>query len=76
MDPEGGIVDSNDITDSVNNWKILESSGVDDNLSPVLFVLRIQGWVNNLDGADESVAIDLVWESGIRDNTIEVHWIG
>ena len=49
MDSEGGVVDSNDVTNSVDDWEILESGGVDDNLGPVLFVLWVQGWVDHLD---------------------------
>ena len=74
MDSKGGVVDSNDITNSMNDGEVLESGGVDDNLSPVLLVLWVESWVNDLDGADESVAVDLVWESSISDYSIEVHW--
>lgn len=75
VDSKGGIVDSDDITNSVDNWEILEPGGVDDDLSPVLFVLGVQSWVDNLDGADESVAVDLVGEGSISDDTVEVHWV-
>ena len=76
MDSESGVMDSNDVTDPMDNWKILESGGIDDDLSPVLLVFCVKGWIDNLDGADESVAINFIWEGGIRDNTVEVHWIG
>lgn len=72
MDSEVGSVDSNNISNSVNDWEILESVGIDDSLSPSLLVLWVQGWINNLEGADESVAVNLVWESGIDDDSIEV----
>ena len=68
-------MDSDDITNSVDDWKVLESSGIDNNLSPVLLVLWVKSWINDFDGADESVAVDFVWESSISDDTIEVHWI-
>lgn len=72
MDSEVGSVNSNNISNSVNDWEILESVGIDDSLSPSLLVLWVQGWINNLEGADESVAVNLVWESGIDDDSIEV----
>ena len=75
MDSQGGVVNSDDISDSVNDWKILKSGSIDDDLSPVLFVLWVKSWVNNLNRADESVTIDLVWECGISDYTIEVYWV-
>jgi hypothetical protein len=68
-------MDSNDITNSVDDWEVLESGGIDDNLSPVLFVLWVEGWINDLDGANESLAVDFVWEGSISDNTIEVDWV-
>ena len=68
-------MDSDDVTNSVDDWKVLESGGIDDDLSPVLFVLWVEGWVNNFDGADESVAVDFVWESSVSDHTVEVHWV-
>ena len=71
-----GSVDSNDITESVDDWDILESLGVDDDLSVVLLTLGVEVWVDDLEGADKSVWLDLVWESGINDDTIEVAWLG
>ena len=75
MDSKLGVVDSDDVSNSVDDWEVFESGAVDDDLSPVLFVLWVEGWVDDLDGADESLAVDLVWESSISDNTIEVHWV-
>ena len=75
MDSKLGVMDSNDITNSVDDWEVLESGGIDDNLSPVLFVLWVEGWINDLDGANESLAVDFVWEGSISDNTIEVDWV-
>ena len=68
-------MDSNDVSNSVDDGKVLKASGIDNNLSPVLLVLWIQSWVDHFNWADESVTVDFVWESGIRDDTIEVHWI-
>lgn len=75
MDSKFSVMDSNDITNSVDDWEVLESGGIDDNLSPVLFVLWVEGWINDLDGANESLAVDFVWEGSISDNTIEVDWV-
>ena len=69
MDSQSGIMDSNDVSNSVDDGKVLKASGIDDNLGPVLLVLWIQSWVDHFNWADESVTVDFVWESGIRDNT-------
>jgi hypothetical protein len=63
-------VDSDDISKSVDNWEILESGGVDNNGS--IGTLLVKSWIDNLEGADESVGVDLVWECGIDDDTIEM----
>lgn len=55
MDSKLGVMDSNDISDSVDDWEVLESGGVNDNLSPVLLVLWVEGWINDLDGAYKSL---------------------
>ena len=65
-----GRVDSDDISKSVDDWEVLESVGIDDNGS--VGTLLVESWVDNLEGADESVGVDLVWECGIDDDTIEV----
>lgn len=75
MDSQSGVVDPDNIADSVNDWEVLESGSVDNNLSPLLLVFWVEGWVNDLNRADESVAINFVWEGGVSDNTVEVHWI-
>ena len=43
MDSQSSVVDSDDVTNSVDDWKVLESGGIDDDLSPVLFVLWVEG---------------------------------
>ena len=68
-----GSVDSDDISKSVDDWEILELVGIDDNISEGSGL--VESWVNNLEGADESLRIDLVWESGINNDTIEVAWL-
>jgi len=55
VDSKLGVMDSNDISDSVDDWEVLESGGVNDNLSPVLLVLWVEGWINDLDGAYKSL---------------------
>ena len=76
MNSQSGVVDSDNIANSVNNWKVLESGSIDNDLSPVLLIFWVEGWVDDLNRADESVAINFVWESGVSDNTVEVDWIG
>ena len=68
-----GRVDSDDVSKSVDNWEILESSGVDNDGS--IGTLLVKSWIDNLEGADESVGVDFVWESGIDNDTIEVTWL-
>jgi len=65
-------VDSNDISESVDDREILESGGIDDNRG--ISSLLVKSWINNLERADESVRVDFVWECGINDDTIEVAW--
>lgn len=72
VDSELGSVHSDDVTDSVHDGEVLELVGVDDDGSEGSFV--VEGWVNNLEGADELVSLNLVGESGINDHTIEVAW--
>jgi hypothetical protein len=80
MDLEVSSVDSDDITDSVDEWEIFELVGIDDNLGPVVFLLWVESWVNNFHGADEgwlSGLQDLLeWERGIDDDGVEVALLG
>ena len=76
MNSQVSSVNSNNVTDSVNNREVLESIGIDDNLSPVLFIFWVEGWIDDLQGADKSVTVSFVREGGINDNTIEVAWLG
>jgi hypothetical protein len=66
-------VDSDDITNSVNDWEVLEFVGIDDNVG--VGSRFVESWVNNLEGADESLGVDFIWESGVNNNTIEVAWV-
>ena len=67
-------MNSDDVSKSVDNWEILESGGVDNNGS--IGTLLVKSWIDNLEGADESVSVDFVGESGINDDTIEVAGLG
>ena len=66
-------VDSDDISESVDDWEVLELVGIDDNGG--IGTLLEESWVNNLKRADESVLVDLVWESSVNNDTIEVLWL-
>lgn len=59
----------------MDNWEVLESLGIDDDLGIFLIGLGIKGWVNHFQGADESVSFHFVWESGINNYTIEMGWV-
>ena len=65
-----GGVDSDNISKSVDDWKIFESCSINNNGS--VGTLLVESWINNLEGADESVTVDFVWECGIDDDTIEM----
>ena len=75
MNSQCGVVDSDDISNSVDNWKVLKPGCINNDLCPVLFILWVEGWINYFNRADESVAINFVWESSISDDTIEVDWV-
>jgi len=74
-------VNSNNVSDSVDDWEIFEFVGVDDNggvvrgVSSSLGRFDVNGWVDNLQGADVSLLVNLVWEGGVNDYTIEVLWL-
>ena len=75
-------VNSDDITESVDEWKVLKLGGIDHQLRILpSFLLSELGWINNFHGADEHLVRDssglrfdglFVWERGINDDTIEV----
>jgi len=72
VDSQLGSVDSDDVTDSVDDREVLESVSVDDNSSVVLSgSLRVEGGINDLQGANEEF-VSLVREGSIDDDTIEV----
>jgi hypothetical protein len=69
----GGSVDSDDISESVDNWEVLKSVGEDDEVSPVVLLAgSVEGVVNDLERADESVLGHLVGEGSVDDDTVDV----
>jgi len=73
-------MDSNDISDSVDEWKILKLGGIDNELRILLSLAELR-WVDDLHGANEHLVGNtgrlglnsfLVWERCINDNTVEV----
>ena len=74
VDSHVGSVDSNDVSKSVDDGEVLELVGIDNNTG--VLSLLVEGWVNNLEGADESLAVDLIWESGVNHDSVEVAWLG
>ena len=73
VDSHVGSVDSDNISESVDDWEVLELTSVDDDVS--IGTLGVESWVNNLEGADESLRIHFVWECCINNDTIEVAWL-
>jgi hypothetical protein len=69
----GGSVDSDDVSESVDNWEVLKSVGEDDEGSPVVLLAgSVERVINDLERADESVLGHLVGEGGINDHTVDV----
>ena len=60
LDLEHGSVDSDDVTNSVDDWEMFEGIRSEDDVS--VLSLGVEGWVNNLKGADEHTVLNLVWE--------------
>ena len=81
VESESGSVDSDDVSDSLDDWEIFESLGVENEggivagVTGSLLVLDVEGWINDLEGADVSIRAGLVWESSINDSSIEVLWL-
>lgn len=76
--PNLSSVDSDDISESLDDWEVFEFVGVHDNLGELS--LGIVGWVNNFKGALEQffgfvTGNELMWETGINDNTIKVDFL-
>ena len=65
-------MNSDDISDSVNDGEILESVGIDHNLSPVVLGLWVKSGVNDLEDTDESIGLQFIGEGGVDDDTVEV----
>lgn len=73
VDSHVGSVDSDDVSESVHDWQVLELGSIDHDIG--VGSLGVEGWVNDLEGADESLRIHFVWESGIDNHTVEVAWL-
>ena len=77
---EGDSVESDDITDSVDDGEVLESLGVDNNGGVVvvrgLGARGVEGRIDDLEGANVSVLVSFVGESGINNNTINMVSVG
>jgi hypothetical protein len=73
---EGGAMETDDVADAGGNWEVLETLSVDDNSGKVvvsgLCALVVEGRVNNLEGANVSLRVDLVGESSVNNNTVDV----
>lgn len=65
-------VDSDDISESVDDGEVLESLGIDDNLSVVSLGGGVEGGVDDLKDANVSILLYLVGEGGINDHSVEV----
>ena len=82
VESEGGSVHSDDISDSLDDRQVFESlsvehqSGIVTGIPSALLALDVERWVHNLEGADVSVLVGLVWESGINHHGVEVLWLG
>jgi hypothetical protein len=69
---EGGAMDTDDVTNTVDNWEVFKAVGINDNSCVVLVLGAIEAGVDNLEGADEAAFVDFVWEGGVNDHTIDV----
>jgi len=70
VDSHGGSVHSDNVSESVDDGEVLELGSVDDDGG--VGALLVEGGVDNLEGADESVGVGLVGEGGINDDSVEV----
>jgi len=71
-------VDSDDISESLDDWEVLEFVSVHDELSE--FSLGIVRWVDDFKDAHEQLFVrlvldELIWESSINNNTVEIDFI-
>ena len=74
IDSHVGSVHSDDVSESVHDGQVLKLVGVDHHVG--IGTLGVQGGVNDLEGADESLTVHFVWESSVNDHSIEVTWLG
>jgi len=80
VETESDSVESDDITDSVNNGEVLESLGVDDNGGVVVIgglgTRGVERRIDDLEGANVGILVGFVWESGVNNNTINMVSVG
>ena len=71
-------MNTDDVSEAGDDGEILESLGVEDEggevagVSSSLLGLDVEAGVNDLERADVSVLVGLVWEGGIDDNSVKV----
>ena len=66
-------MESDDVSNSEDNWEVLESLGVHDDRSPLTLG---EGSIDNLERANVERLVDLVWEGSINDDSVNVHLLG
>jgi len=71
-------MDSNEITESLDDWEVLEFVCFQNDLSEFTFFAVF--WINDLNDALEFLLVSylldiLIWESGINDDTVEVDFL-
>jgi len=73
---EGSAMETDDVADAGGNWEVFETLSIDDNSGKVvisgLSALVVERRVNNLEGANVSLRVDLVGESSVNNNTVDV----
>ena len=78
VEPEGGSVNSDHISDFLDDGEIFEPLGVEDHggevasVSGSFLVLDMETAVHNFEGANVLVCVCLVGEAGINDGSIEM----
>ena len=66
-------MESDNVSESEHDWKVLESLGVDDNRGVVAALgASVEAGIDDFQGADVELFVDLVGEGGIDDHTVDV----
>lgn len=70
---EGGSVKTDNVSHAEHNGEVLEALGVHDDASVVgTLGAGVEAGVDDLEGANVKLCVDLVGESGIDDDTVDV----